>query len=77
MKVVDERVSASYPIHSIPRRTRNTFANDGQPISKTTWIENGVVKNLSYDRYWAQKQGKEPTAHEWDCAHVRRHRDDR
>ena len=26
--------------------------------SKTTWIENGVVKKLSYDRFWAQKQGK-------------------
>jgi predicted Zn-dependent protease len=25
------------------------------------WIENGVVKNLNYDRYWAKKQGKEPT----------------
>ena len=22
------------------------------------WIEKGVVKNLSYSRYWAQKQGK-------------------
>ena len=26
------------------------------------WIENGVVKNLNYDRYWAQKQGVSPTA---------------
>jgi predicted Zn-dependent protease len=25
------------------------------------WIENGVVKNLNYDRYWAQKQGVRPT----------------
>jgi predicted Zn-dependent protease len=25
------------------------------------WIENGVVKNLSYDRFWAAKQGKEPS----------------
>jgi predicted Zn-dependent protease len=30
------------------------------PNTKTTWIENGVVKNLAYDRFWAQRQGKEP-----------------
>lgn len=59
MKVVDERVSIiSDPLD--PDAYGNTFANDGQPTSKTTWIENGVVKNLPYDRYWAQKQGKEP-----------------
>ena len=59
MRVVDERVSiVSDPLD--PEAYGNTFANDGQPTSKTTWIENGVVKNLPYDRYWAQKQGKEP-----------------
>ena len=26
-----------------------------------TWIEKGVLKNLSYDRQWAQRQKKEPT----------------
>jgi predicted Zn-dependent protease len=25
------------------------------------WIENGVLKNLTYSRYWAQKQGVQPT----------------
>ncbi|HKQ61008.1 MAG TPA: metallopeptidase TldD-related protein, partial [Candidatus Polarisedimenticolaceae bacterium] len=25
------------------------------------WIERGVVRNLWYDRYWAQKSGREPT----------------
>ncbi len=59
MKVVDERVTiSSDPLD--PEAYANTFSNDGQPIAKTTWIENGVVKNLSYDRFWAQKQGKEP-----------------
>ena len=28
---------------------------------RTVWIENGVLKNLAYTRFWAQKQGKEPT----------------
>jgi len=31
------------------------------PNEKVAWIENGVVKNLSYDRFWAEKAGKKPT----------------
>ena len=38
------------------------FANDGLPRKKTTWIENGVLKNLSYSRYWAEQKKKEPLA---------------
>ncbi len=33
----------------------------GLPAERITWIENGVVKNLLYDRYWAAKAGKQPT----------------
>jgi predicted Zn-dependent protease len=25
------------------------------------WIEKGVLRNLAYTRFWAQKQGKQPT----------------
>ena len=25
------------------------------------WIEKGILKNLSYTRFWAQKQGEQPT----------------
>ena len=31
------------------------------PNEKISWIENGVVKNLFYDRFWAGKAGKKPT----------------
>lgn len=31
------------------------------PARKIAWIERGVVENLDYGRYWAQKAGKEPT----------------
>lgn len=59
MKVVDERVTlTSDPLD--PEAYANTFSGEGLPLTKTTWIENGVVKNLSYDRFWAQKQGKAP-----------------
>ncbi len=33
----------------------------GLPAEPIAWIENGVVKNLFYDRYWAAKTGKQPT----------------
>jgi len=37
------------------------FAGDGLPAKPHTWIENGVLTQLAYDRFWAQKQGVEPT----------------
>ena len=36
-------------------------AGGGLPAEPIAWIENGVVKNLFYDRYWAAKTGKQPT----------------
>ncbi|GAB3957751.1 TldD/PmbA family protein [Spirosoma harenae] len=33
---------------------------DGLPQEKRTWIENGVVKNMTYSRYWAEKKGVKP-----------------
>ncbi|WP_221390953.1 TldD/PmbA family protein [Dyadobacter sp. NIV53] len=31
--------------------------SDGRPQEKVVWVENGVVKNMFYSRYWAEKQG--------------------
>ncbi len=31
--------------------------SDGRPQEKVTWFENGVVKNMFYSRYWADKKG--------------------
>jgi predicted Zn-dependent protease len=38
-----------------------SFDSQGLPLKRTIWIDGGVLKNLSYSRFWAQKQGKEPT----------------
>ena len=58
-KIVDERVNLwSDPLH--PEVPTATWAGDGQPIKKINWIENGVVKNLAYGRYWAEKKGVDP-----------------
>ncbi len=56
MKVVDERVTLITDPADSPS-TYGGFDGDGMPLEKVTWIENGVVKNLNYDRFWAQKQG--------------------
>jgi len=59
MKIVDERVTiVSDPLD--PEAPANTFNNEGLPTSRTVWVENGVVRNLAYDRFWAQKSGKQP-----------------
>lgn len=58
-KLVDERVTIySDPAH--PEVPGSPWAADGVPRARTVWIEKGVVRNLSYSRYWAQKQGKQP-----------------
>ncbi len=38
------------------------FDGQGLPLKKIVWVDGGVLKNLSYSRYWAQKQEKEATA---------------
>ena len=60
LKVVDERVTLLSDPADSPS-TSGGYDGDGMPLEKVTWIENGVVKNLNYDRFWAQKQGVPPT----------------
>ena len=61
MKVVDERITLlSDPFDADVAGA--PFTGEGLPTRRSVWIENGVVKNLNYDRYWAQKQGVSPTA---------------
>ena len=58
-KIVDERVNVwSDPLH--PDVPTSTWNGQGQALKKMNWVENGVVKNLAYSRYWAQKSGVDP-----------------
>jgi len=43
-----------------PELPASTWSGEGLPHEKTVWIDKGVVKNLSYSRYWAQKKGVNP-----------------
>jgi len=51
-----------FPNEVVKRRRRG-----GQPTDVTlqggevVWIEKGILRNLSYTRFWAQKQGAQPT----------------
>jgi predicted Zn-dependent protease len=55
-KLVDERVNIySDPLN--PDLPTSTWNGDGRPQEKVSWIEKGVIKNLSYSRYWAEKKG--------------------
>ncbi|WP_020602838.1 TldD/PmbA family protein [Spirosoma spitsbergense] len=55
-KLFDERVTInSDPTN--PEVPSGAFSGDGRPQEKITWIEKGVVKNMPYSRYWAEKKG--------------------
>ncbi len=44
-----------------PRQPSSPWTGDLLPTRPITWVDKGVVANLSYDRYWATKTGKQPT----------------
>ena len=59
-KIVDERVT----ILSDPTDAQllsQPFDNDGLPLGRQVWVDSGVLKQLYYSRFWAKKQGKQPT----------------
>jgi predicted Zn-dependent protease len=37
------------------------FDGEGLPLKRQVWIEDGVLKQLAYNRYWAQRTGNAPT----------------
>jgi predicted Zn-dependent protease len=59
-KVADERVTL-YSDPADEGLLGQPFDAEGLPVRRMVWIEKGILKNLAYSRFWAQKQGKEPT----------------
>jgi predicted Zn-dependent protease len=59
-KIVDERVTIRTDLTD-PRAASIPFTGEGLPNAPRTWIENGVVRNLIYNRFWAQRSGVQPT----------------
>lgn len=59
-KIADERVTMySDPVD--PELLSAPFDSEGLPQSRVVYIENGILRSFSYDRFWANKQGKTPT----------------
>ena len=59
-KIADDRITL-YSDPADPDLLAQPFNDDGLPIPRTVWIEKGVLKNLAYSRFWAQRQGRQPT----------------
>ena len=58
-KLVDERVH----LYSDPMNAEvpgSAWAPDNRPRERVDWIKDGVVSNLAYSRYWAEKKGVPP-----------------
>jgi predicted Zn-dependent protease len=59
-KIADERVTI-YSDPTDPDLLSQPFDSEGLPIGRRVWIENGILRNLVYSRYWAQRQNAQPT----------------
>jgi predicted Zn-dependent protease len=60
-KIVDERITLLSDPQD-PDLLSNTFDGQGLPARRQVFIENGVLKKLTYSRFWAQKNNKQPDA---------------
>jgi predicted Zn-dependent protease len=59
-RFLDERVS----IHSDPDDPRiysAPFDGEGLPNRRVVWVEDGELRDLIYDRYWARRNDREPS----------------
>ena len=58
-KLGEKLLGDNITIYSDPNNAEmpsSTFSFDGRPQERRVWIDKGVVKNLSYTRYWAQNK---------------------
>jgi predicted Zn-dependent protease len=59
-QIVGDKVNIySDPAH--PLAPAVSFDGEGLPITRDVWLENGVLKDLFYSRFWAEKMSKKPT----------------
>ena len=59
-QIVGEKVTIySDPAH--PLAPTISFDGEGLPIERHLWVEKGVLKDLFYSRFWAQKMNRKPT----------------
>jgi len=59
-KIVDPRVTI-FSDPADPQLLGQPWDFEGMPLGRQVWIENGMLKQLTYSRFWARKQGKTAT----------------
>ena len=59
-KIVDARVSRYSDPYDAAILT-DPFDGEGFPLVRHDWITKGVLTELQYGRFWAKKQGRQPT----------------
>jgi predicted Zn-dependent protease len=59
-RIMDERVTI-YSDPADPQLLAQPFDGEGFPLGRQVWIENGVLRQLFYTRFWAQRQNRTPT----------------
>jgi predicted Zn-dependent protease len=59
-KVFDDKVTI-YSDPWNPELPGSQSAQGGLPAQRITMVNNGVLDNLTYNRFWAKQKGKEPT----------------
>ncbi|MDB4912708.1 MAG: peptidase modulator of gyrase [Gemmatimonadetes bacterium] len=58
-KIVDSKVTL-FSDPADPQLLGQPWTGEGLPLGREVWIENGVLKQLAYSRFWAQKKGTRP-----------------
>ena len=56
-KICDERVTI-YSDPTDPQLLGQEWDFEGMPLGRQVWIEKGILKQLTYSRFWAKRQGK-------------------
>ena len=59
-KIADQRITI-FSDPADPQLLSQPFDGQGLPLARQVWVENGVLKQLTYTRFWAKKQGKTAT----------------
>ena len=63
-KIGERIVNTQVTLYSDPQDAQllaQPWDGEGFPIGRQLWIENGILKQLTYSRYWAKKQGRAAT----------------
>lgn len=59
-KFLDERITITTD-PSDPRTAIIPFSGEGLPNNASTWVQNGVLRDLVYNRFWAARNNRQPT----------------